>query len=200
MENRELTPMTDKTPDQIQEEMAQTRESLTEKVAALENQVVGTVQTATDTLTGTVEAVKSFVSTAPGAVSDTVRNAADVVAEKMKEVFDISGHVRNHPWAAVGTSALLGCLTGWLVFRERGSGGAAWATAAAPVPGLVPPPAPAPSGPGVFDEVLAVVGRKLREVTENVLNTATAAVNENIRHGVPKLVDAAAKNLTPETV
>ena len=61
MENQQLTGA-DKTPEQIQAEMNQTRESLTDKVAALENQVVGTVQTAADTLTGTVASVKSLIT------------------------------------------------------------------------------------------------------------------------------------------
>ena len=56
MENQINTMPVDKTPEQIETEMFQTRESLTEKVAALENQVVGTVQNAANTLTDTVDA------------------------------------------------------------------------------------------------------------------------------------------------
>jgi ElaB/YqjD/DUF883 family membrane-anchored ribosome-binding protein len=188
-----VTAPADKTPEQIQAEMAQTRGALTEKVAALENQVVGTVQTAADTLTGTVESVKSLITTAPGAVSDTVRQAADVVGEKMKQVFDISGHVRSHPWTSVGVSALAGCITSWLIFRDE--------TERAPVapaisPAAYTPPAP-PSQPGVFGELLSMIGRKLREAAENVINTASAAVNNTVSEKVPTLVDAAAERLTP---
>lgn len=192
MENSQLTPGVEKTPEQIEQEMAQTRESLTGKVAALENQVVGTVQTAADTLNGTVEAVKSFVSAAP----DTVKQAADVVGEKVREIFDISGHVRNHPWASVGTSALIGCITGWLLFRERGSRVSAPAGA---MPAYTPPPPAAPSPPGVFDELVAMVGRKIREVAETAIDTAGNAVNQTVREEVPKLVDSAAERLTPGT-
>ena len=81
----------DKSPDQIEREMAQTRESITEKVAALECQVVGTVKTAADTLTGTVDAVKEFVTTAPGAVGETVKKATEAVSETVKKTFDITG-------------------------------------------------------------------------------------------------------------
>jgi ElaB/YqjD/DUF883 family membrane-anchored ribosome-binding protein len=193
VENANVTPTAEKTPEDIQAEMAHTRESLTEKVAALENQVVGTVQTAADTLSGTVNAVKSLVTTAPGAVSETVKKAADVVGEKMKQVFDISGHVRNHPWTAVGTSTLLGCVTGWLIFRERGSRAE---TVAAPA---FAPLATSPSKPGVFDEMLSMIGRKVREIAENAIDTASAAVNKNVREEVPKLVDAATERLTPAT-
>jgi len=45
-----LTPTDNRTPEQIQAAMADTRESLTTKVAALENQVVGTAKTAADTI------------------------------------------------------------------------------------------------------------------------------------------------------
>jgi ElaB/YqjD/DUF883 family membrane-anchored ribosome-binding protein len=194
VENTQLTPTADKTPEQIQDEMTQTRESLTGKVAALETQVVGTVQTAADTLTGTVESVKSLLTSAPGAVSDTVRHAADVVGEKMKQVFDISGHVRSHPWTSVGASTLLGCITGWLISGDRSSR----PTQPAATPVYTPPAAP--SSPGMFDEVFSMIGRKLREIGENVIDTATNAVNKNVRDEVPKLVDAAAERLTPSGV
>lgn len=195
-----------KTPEQIQAEMAETRGALTEKVAALETHVAGTVQTAADTLSGTVEAVKSFVSTAPGAVSDTVKQAADAVSEKMKEVFDISGHVRSHPWASVGVSAGLGFLTGLLVFRGRPPLGYSHAVAppaytGAPTATTLAAPA-AQAGPGVFDELISMIGRRVREVAENAINTATSAVNQSVSDGVPKLVDRAAEmaanRLAPE--
>jgi ElaB/YqjD/DUF883 family membrane-anchored ribosome-binding protein len=196
------TPPT-KTPEEIEREMLHTRESLTEKVAALENQVVGSVQTAADTLTGTVESVKSLITTAPGAVSDTVKEAATVVSEKMKEVFDISGHVREHPWSSVGVSALLGCVTGWLLSRRQSLG---YSEAVAPPSSMGLPTATklagsesaAKSGPGVFDELFSMLGHKVREIAENAIDSAAAAVNQNVRDGVPKLVDAAAERLTPE--
>ena len=214
MENQQVTaPTSDKTPEEIEREMLLTRESLTNKVAALENQVVGTVQTAADTLTGTVESVKSLITTAPGAVGDTVKQAASAVSEKMKEVFDISGHVREHPLAAVGISMLAGGLTGYLLGGGRAVSSdsvAASSPPAAYAPPAYAPPAvsaaamtaaelPRPSGPGVFDELFSMLGRKLREVAETVIDTATAAVNKNVQEGVPKLVDAAAERLTPDT-
>lgn len=194
MENQRVTT-TEKTPEEIEHEMQQTRESLTEKVAALENRVVGTVKTAADTLTGTVESVKELVSSAPSAVSDTVKQAASVVSETMRKAFNIPGHVRAHPWAVVGVSAGLGFLTGMLIFRPREPS----ERRAPPSPATLTPPAPAPSGPGVFDEMIGMLGRKVRAVVENVIDTATAAVNQNVRDSVPKLVDAAAERLTPDT-
>lgn len=201
MENRteELTAApANKTPEQIEREMHQTREALTEKVSALENQVVGTVQTAADTFTGTVESVKSLITTAPGAVSDTVKQAASAMSESMKEAFDISGHVRERPLCSVGVSALLGCVAGWLMTSDSRTRAATPVSAA--VPAYTPPatPTPASSSPGVFDELFTMLGRKVRELAENVIDTTSAAVNQNVRDNVPKLVDAAAERLAPE--
>lgn len=207
MENS-VKPSDEKTPEQIQAEMAQTREALTEKVAALENEVVGTAKTAADTISETVSAVKSLVETAPTAVTDTVKQATSAVAdgvkhatrsvaETVKDVFDISGHVRSNPWASVGVSAGLGFLTGYLI----PSGGRTAAVAPVPMsrataatmamPGTTPVPPP-PSPPGIFDELLSMVGRKLRQVAENAIETASASLNQTVREGVPRLVDAAA--------
>jgi len=195
-----VTHPTEKTPEQLEREMLQTRESLTEKVAALESQVVGTVQTAADTLSGTVDAVKEFVTTAPSAVGDTVKQAASAVSETVKKTLDISGHVRDYPWAAVGISTGLGFLTGWLVSGGRSS--FARLASESPAPPTFTPPGPAPSatpgGPGFFNDLIGMLGRKVREVTETLIDSATTAVNQTVRENVPKLVDVAAEHLTPD--
>jgi ElaB/YqjD/DUF883 family membrane-anchored ribosome-binding protein len=200
VENQYLNSGRDKTPEEIQDEMAQTREAISEKVAALEHQVVGTVQTAADTISGTVDAVKSLVDTAPGAVNDTVKKAANIVSEKMSEVFDISRHIRDNPWGAVGLSAGLGFLTGLMVFRERDNGARAelHTTPHTPPRGLTPEvhTAAAHSGPGFLDDLTSMVGKKLREVAENVIDSASEAINRNVKDGVPKLVDAATEAAT----
>jgi ElaB/YqjD/DUF883 family membrane-anchored ribosome-binding protein len=180
----------DKTPEQIQREMNETRESLTGKVAALENQVVGTVQTAADTLTGTVESVKSLITEAPSAVGDTVKQAAAAVGETMKKTFDISGHVREHPLTSVGISMLAGGLTGYLLGGGRSQG---YADSMPPLPAAGPALASGEPrrAPGVLDEFFSMIGHKVRQVAENLIETASEAVNRNVREGVPKLVDAA---------
>lgn len=200
MENRtpELTMPTapEKTPEQIEQEMLQTRESLTTKVNALETQVVGTVQTAADTLTDTVGAVRSLVDTAPAAVTDTVKQAADVVGEKMKEIFDVTSHVQNHPWPSVAVSAGLGFITGLIAFRGGSSGLGLGTAPSAPVaaPAYLnsAPSAPAaPRAPGLFDELISMAGHKLRELAQTALETASQAATQSVRDNVPKLVDAA---------
>jgi ElaB/YqjD/DUF883 family membrane-anchored ribosome-binding protein len=198
-----VTP--EKTPDQIEREMQATRDSISEKVAALESQVVGTVQTAADTLTGTVESVKSLLTTAPETVTDTVKQATAAVSESVKEAFDFTSHVRRNPLAAVGVSALVGGIVGYLTGNVGRSGRLLERTSSAPV---VSPSAPhatpayaaaqptADRKPGVFDEFMDMLGDKAKEMARVALESVSVAIKQNIETGVPKLVDDAAARLT----
>jgi len=168
--------------------MLQTREAITEKVAALENQVVGTVQNVAETINGTVDAVKSIVSAAPSAVSDTVKQATQAVSHAVKDTFDITGHVRRRPWESVGASALLGCITAWLVFRDRPERSAAPSPAPA-VPTIAA--AAAASTPGVFDEILGMIGAKVKEVAHSTIESATAMVKDNLQSGMSQIMESA---------
>jgi len=189
----QVTPAVEKTPEEIEREMLQTRESLTEKVTALENQVVGTVQTAADTISGTVDAVRSFVSSAPETVSETFKQATAAVSESMKGVFDISAHVRQNPWTAVGVSALLGGIVGYLTASRRESFSAlAVASPLAPQPAAAPS---APREPGIADEFMGMISGKLKELAETAINSVSASLKSNIETGVPRLVDEAATAL-----
>lgn len=192
----QVTPAVEKTPEQIEQEMAQTRDSLASKVNALETQVVGTVQTAADTVSSTVEAVKSLVSIAPEAVSETVKQASSAVTDAFKGVFDISARVRENPLPAVGIAALAGGLLGYLTGSSRSSYRAladASPPAAAPAPAYS---APAPGKPGIMDEFMGMVSGKLKELAQTALESMSTAVKHNIETGVPKLVDDAATRLT----
>lgn len=195
----QVTSSIEKSPEQIEREMLATRESLTEKVAALETQVVGTVQNAADTISDTVESVKTMLSGAPEAVSDSVKQATTAVSDAAKEMFDITGHVRRNPLVAVGVSALVGGLVGYLT----GGGSRRFVELASPAP--VPPAAPsyaastasrAESKPGVIDEFMDMLGDKAKEMARTALESVSAAIKQNIETGVPKLVDDAASRLT----
>ena len=192
-----VTP-SDKTPEQIEQEMLLTRESLTEKVAALESQVVGTVQSAADTITGTVDAVRSLVSHAPETVSDTMKQAVAAVGDTMRDSLDISAHVRRNPWASVGASTMLGCVVGWLVSGSRRPAFDTLSAASAPVY-TSPPSNHANEKPGLFDDFVGMIGEKVKELARTALDTASASVKENIQEGVPKLVGDAAARLTEPT-
>jgi len=186
----------EKTPEEIEREMAETRAKLTEKVSALEHQVVGTVQNAANTVNNTVETVKSLVSNAPDAVGGAVKQAAAAVGEAMKSTFDFSGHVRKNPLPSVGVSALLGALVGYLT-GGRGSS----VFPSGPMPAAVysdgarspqPAAAPAVEKPGMFDDVIAMVTDKAKELARTALESVSAAVKSNIQTGIPGLVNDAA--------
>jgi len=185
----QVTSATGKTPEEIEREMFQTRESLTEKVEALEHEVAGTVH-----------AVKSFVTAAPDVVSDTVKQATAAVSESVKETFDITAHVRRHPLAAVGASAMLGCIVSWLVFRDSGFGTSRMASRMAEASVERPPAPPAaraePSQPGVLDEVFAMLGDRAKELARTALESVSAAVKDSIQTQVPRLVNDASARLT----
>jgi len=199
MENQVTLDPVEKTPEHIESEMLQTRESLTEKVSALENQVMGTVQTAANTITDTVDAVKSFVTNAPETVSETVEQVTSAVREQVQKTFDITGHVRSNPWASLGVSVGVGFLAGFMIFRqERASSASRSEPRSEYTPSMMPPPPASPREPGMLDDLLGVLGRKVKEMAETALDAASTAVSKNIRDGVPKIVEEAAKRLVPE--
>ena len=188
-------PSIDKTPEQIERDMQDTRDSMTAKVAALENQVVGTVQTAANTISDTVDSMRSLVNSAPDAVSDTMKQAATAVSDTFKKAFDITGQVERHPWTAVGISAGLGFLTAMLCFRNN-----TVAAAATPVAPVAPqylgtPPSEVKSEPGLFDNLMEMVGKKVKALAETAIESASAAVTEQVREGIPKLVENATESV-----
>jgi len=114
----------------IQQQMEETRASLTEKLETLEQKVVGTVEEATTVASDTVEAVKDTVA----AVNETVKESVETV----KDWFDIEAHVQNHPWLVVGGSVALGYCLGTFAPSSNGS------TQAQPT-SLYHPPQPQPA-------------------------------------------------------
>jgi ElaB/YqjD/DUF883 family membrane-anchored ribosome-binding protein len=80
----------------IQDEMRQTRSSLTDKIDALEGTVKNTVDEAKSAVTDTVEGVK-----------ETVAN--------VKESLDIRQHVERRPWLMVGGAFAAGYVGGCLM-------------------------------------------------------------------------------------
>jgi len=176
---------TQKSSEQIGEEMLQTRESMSEKVTAIENQVVDSAQSAADTLTGAMDAVQSFTHAA-------------------QNLFDVGRQIQNRPLTSVGVSAGLGFITGLLVFRTRSVAPPVAPTAmpyatpplltAQQLPAAPPVPT-APASPGLFHDLLGMLGRKAMEIVETAIFSAVSA-NPSKQEETPKLADVDEKAAT----
>ncbi|MDB5310860.1 MAG: hypothetical protein JWO38_5062 [Gemmataceae bacterium] len=212
MENRTsdvTTPGDEKTPEQIEQEMLETRESITEKVAALETQVLGNIQSVTCGVTEAVQSVKEAVATAPTAVSDTVKQTVDAVKETVRETvgsFSVTGCVRDNPWAALGTTTMAGFLAGYFLPGRRGGLFSRPIMARGhdvPAPTGHPSQAPSPytaSGPALADGVVkpgligslfGMVGDEVRQLAGQALSTAVASLKKSISTQIPQVVDSA---------
>jgi ElaB/YqjD/DUF883 family membrane-anchored ribosome-binding protein len=197
--------MADESPELIEKEMESTRQSLTEKVAALESTVTGTIQTAASTVKETVESVRTAMQDTVSSVKETVTGSVESVSEGIKQTFDISHHVRENPWAAIGVSAAAGFMTGLLVFRHRtGSVAEGMSEASAPSSGYTPArsfasfssaaPAPAPAAseprrPSWVDDLWQMFGDEAKKLGQQALTALSAAAKQQIEQGVPKLFD-----------
>jgi len=107
-----MEPM-DKEEEQIQQQMAETRASLTEKLETLEQKVVGTVEEATTAVSETVDVIKDSVQGTVTAVNETVKESVETV----KDWFDVSAHVQEHPWLMVGGSVAVGYCMGAILSK-----------------------------------------------------------------------------------
>ena len=106
----------------IQQQMEETRNSLSEKLETLEQQVAENVQEASravtdsvDTIKETVGAVQETVAAVKETVEETVANVKGSVADtvtSVKDTFDLSLQVREHPWMMVGASVFVGYWVG----------------------------------------------------------------------------------------
>jgi len=209
----------DKSPDRIERDMEQTRESITAKVSALENQVLGTIQTATNTISDTVQAVKDTVTTAPAAMKETIQESVAAVKDSVKETFasvkdsvasfNLGECVGNHPGTALGASAAAGFVTGYLLFggrdsqplmargfREPAPGGRPGTASHDQTPyGYAAPAAAAPAPSGMFANLWAMVGGEVEQLARQALSTALASLKQSVNEQVPRLVDGAVHNV-----
>jgi len=181
----------DKSPELIERQMEETRESLTEKVALLEQQVTGTIQSATEAVQDTVHTVKSAVEETVEAVKGTVQQSVASVSEGVKDVLDVRKHVQENPWAMVGGAATVGFVTGLLVFGRRPtSRGPTVPFTSQPV--TAPAYAPVPTQrPAWVNDLFELAGREVKKLAESVIATASASLKETVGHKVPQLIDRA---------
>jgi ElaB/YqjD/DUF883 family membrane-anchored ribosome-binding protein len=129
----------------IRHQMEEKRASLAEKIDALENQVLDIVHETGDQVTNIVEEVKSGVgevvnevkSTVETVVSDvkstanTLTEGVENTVESVKETFNVSDHIRQHPWLALGGAFAVGVVGGYLTGgsserRSEGRQGQGW--------------------------------------------------------------------------
>lgn len=188
--------------DLIEQEMQETRVSLTDKVAALEQQVMGTIQNATDAVSTTVDQVKSVVQDTLTSVKDTASDVKQSVADSVQNVsdrvesaFDFSRRTREHPWAMVGGAGLVGFVTGLLVSGRSSRSRPVptlYTSAASPMAAMrAPEPAPQPARrPAWLDDLLERAGSEVRKLGEEALGVAVASVRQSVHTELPRLIDS----------
>jgi len=199
----DLTPPEERKPEEIEQEMLETRQSLTQKVAALEQAVVGNIHNVTQMVADVKDQVKDTVES----VKESVAGTVDTVKEKLKEALNISSHVRENPWAAVGITAGLGFLAGFLTGSGTRSIPRRMSEASAPEGMYAVPHAAAREEAGggwmhgLFGGVLGDLGgkaaRELRVIGERALDTALQSLRQQVETTVPHLVQNAVAGVVP---
>jgi ElaB/YqjD/DUF883 family membrane-anchored ribosome-binding protein len=186
--------MDSESPEVIEQQMEETRSSLTEKVAALESQVVGTVQTATQAVQDTVDTVKSAVQDTVSSVRDSVQESVEAVKENVRETFDVKRHVQENPYLMVGGAMVAGLITGLLVFSKDEDAVATGAMPLSYTPDgeATPLRAREPAGPGFVDELLSMAGIEAKQLAREAVNQAAQAVRQ---HVMPTAMDWLTQNI-----
>jgi ElaB/YqjD/DUF883 family membrane-anchored ribosome-binding protein len=108
--------LSEQRPEEIRDQIEETRSDLTEKLEALEHKVMDTVAEARGAVADTVATVKQSVDSTVQAVQDTVHDTVD----SMKHALDLGRQVDRHPWAMLGGSLVAGYVLGCLL-RQRQS-------------------------------------------------------------------------------
>ena len=189
--------MDDQSPELIEKQMEETRESLSEKVSQLEQQVVDKIQSATDAVQDTVQSVRSAVQDTVESVTGSVKDSVSSVSDGVKEALDVSKHVREKPWAMVGGAAAAGFIAGLLVFQRSQSAASLPAHALMPAANFPPQ---ATQRPGWMNDLFDLAGREIRKIAEQALATTTASLKQSVEQGIPKLIDSALPDLGMRTM
>src|SRR5262249_13243577 len=75
-------------------------------------------------------------------------------------------------------------------YRELPLERASFAAAPSESPRVSAPPEP--RRPGIFDELLGMVGREVKQLGEEALRTASASLKQSVHDSIPKLAETAA--------
>ena len=198
--------MPDESTEVIEQQMQETRDSLTQKVSALESQVVGTLQNATSTVSSMVDQVKQAVPETLAGMKDTISEVKESVAKQVRETLDVSKHTREKPWAMVGGAVAAGFITGMVLFRRTYAAPTAvqaYSTASAPASAA---PAPVRSSiklPGWLDQIVDKLGdrvsQEVRKLGEVAVATASTSLQSTVEKIVPQFLGGAAQTPDSET-
>jgi len=182
------------TPEVIERQIQDTRESLTDKVAQLEQTVVGTLQTATEAVQDTVTTVKSAVEDSVEAVKDSVQESVTSVTDSVKETLNLSQHMRDYPWPMLGGAFFGGLAVGWMFLGRR-------QVASAPVasPLAQPRSTPEASSPGMMDAVMGTLGTEIKRLAETAMSTGFAALRHEVQEKLPEFLAETLQPLVEKT-
>ena len=194
--------MSDQSPEVIESQMIDTRESLTQKINALESHVVDTLHNATSTVSDLLDSAKTVVP-------NTIAEVKTAVSEQVNTTFNVTQHTKDKPWAMVGGSAALGFVVGMLAFRRGGStnSGTHYApahplSAAATTPVAARAPSAPIRLPGWLDQIVerlaSKVTEEVRKLSEVAVSTVSTSIQHTLEHTVPKLLDSTVKAATRE--
>jgi ElaB/YqjD/DUF883 family membrane-anchored ribosome-binding protein len=181
-------------PEVIRGQMEATRTGLTEKLEQLEQAVVGTVEQTTGAVTETVKKVQEAVEGTVEAVKETVEETV----EEVRETFNLSRHVRRHPWLMVGGAVAVGYVAGRYLgpaaarltprFDGRSDGRHEYASAAsAPLPGtpLNPAPAPAQEERSVLGKVFEAFAPEVDKLKGLAIAALVGTLGEKLTRELP---------------
>jgi len=187
----ESAPAEEPKPEEIREQMAETRAALTDKLESLQERVEGTVEAAQETVQDTLQAVK--------------------------RTFDLKYQVNQRPWTMVGVSVLAGYTLGCLgrVYGGRRAG------APVPINGtladgrsstftaheVLPVRAPDPQLPVEKRSVLSQFDEELGKLKSVAIGAAMGLVRDwmkeaapTVSHQLDEVMDSATRKLGGEPI
>jgi ElaB/YqjD/DUF883 family membrane-anchored ribosome-binding protein len=186
-------------PELIERQIEQTRQSLTGKVSLLEQQVLGTIQSATDAVNDSVKFARTAVHDTIEDVSGAVKNSVELVSDGVKDALNVSERVRNHPWMMVGGVVAVGFIASTLVFRRNPSVETRANDLSKPESRPLPINTPvATSRPAWLSEILDLVAQEVKKLAERAITRAVSSIQQGVEHGIPKLIDRAMPEVGPE--
>ena len=99
----------------LRQQMVETRTHLAGQVEVLEHEVMDMVHDATSAVAGTIESVRDTV----GETVETVQEVVKGTMTSVKHTFDVSAHVRQHPWLMLAGAVAFGYVCGTFLLRRQ---------------------------------------------------------------------------------